>query len=103
MGTERVVSAMPQVGCPMKPASVDSGEQFANDPAVDVGQAHVAAAVEIGQERMVEAQQVQDRGVQVVDVDLDVDGSVAELVGHPVSMAPSDAPAGQPGGETARA
>ena len=35
----------------------------------DVGQPLVAAAVAEGQPRVVEAEQVQDRGVQVVDVD----------------------------------
>ena len=41
-----------------------------DDLAVDVGQAKVAAGVPVGQPLVVEPQQVQDRGVQVVDVDL---------------------------------
>ncbi len=36
--------------------------------AVDVGQAEVAAGVAVGELLVVEAQQVQHRGVQVVDV-----------------------------------
>ena len=49
-------------------------------PAVD-GQPLVAAVAEEGQPLVVEAEQVQDRGVQVVDVDLVLDGVEAELVG----------------------
>ena len=39
--------------------------------AADVGEALVAALEEEGQLAMVEAQQLEDRGVQVVDVDAD--------------------------------
>ena len=52
-----------------------------HDVAVDVGQAEVAAGVAVGQPLVVEAEQVQDRGVQVVDVDLVLDGVVAVVVG----------------------
>ena len=41
---------------------------------VHVGQAEVAAGVAVGELFVVEAQQVQDRGVQVVDVDRVFDG-----------------------------
>ena len=47
----------------------------------DIGQAEVAAVVAVGQLRVVEAEQVQDRGVQVVDADAVDDGLVADLVG----------------------
>ena len=40
-----------------------------DDLALDVGQAKAPAVVEIGQPLVIEAQQVQDRGVQVVDGD----------------------------------
>ena len=50
-------------------AVAGSGHKSRHDVAMDVGKSHVAAAVEVRQERMVEAQQVQDRGVQIVDVD----------------------------------
>ena len=49
--------------------------------AVDVGQAEVAALEAEGEPLVVEAEQVQDRGLQVVDVDLVLDGAEAELVG----------------------
>ena len=40
-----------------------------HDFALDVGQAEVPAVVKIGQPLVIEAQQVKDRGVQVVDRD----------------------------------
>ena len=55
--------------------------------AVDVGQAEVAAGVAVGELGVVEAEQVQDRGVQVVDVDLVLDGVVAVVVGLAVDDA----------------
>ena len=56
-------------------------QKFPDDLAADVGQAEVAALEAVGQPRVVEAEQVQDRGVQVVDVDLVLDGVEAEVVG----------------------
>jgi hypothetical protein len=41
-----------------------------HDSPLHAGQAHVSPGVEVRQERMVEAHQVQDGGVQVVDMDL---------------------------------
>ena len=48
----------------------------------DVGQAEVAALEAEGELQVVEAEQVQDRGLQVVDVDAVFDGVEAELVGR---------------------
>ena len=45
------------------------GEDFRNDPAGDVSQSEVAAAVTIRQFGVVDPEQVQDRGVQIVHVD----------------------------------
>ena len=56
------------------------------DIAGDVGQAEVAAGVAVGELRVVEAQQVQDRGVQIVDVNSVLDGLEAELVGGAVDL-----------------
>ena len=55
--------------------------------AVNVGQAVVAAAVAEGQSRVVEAELVQDRGVDVVDRQRVDDRGVAELVGLAVGDA----------------
>ena len=49
-----------------------------------VGQAEVAAGVAVGERFVVEAQQVEDGGVQVVDVDRLLDGFEAEFVGGAV-------------------
>ena len=45
---------------------------------------------------MVEAEEVQDRRVEVVDVDRVLDGLEAELVGGAVDVPAFDAAAGQP-------
>ena len=62
-------------------------DQLLHHLAVHVGQAEVAAGVAVGELLVVEAQQVQDRGVQVVDVDLVLHGLEAELVGGAVDVA----------------
>ena len=54
-----------------------------------VGQPEVAALVAVGEPLVVDAQQVQHRGVQVVDVHDVVDGVVAELVGRAVARCPA--------------
>ncbi len=59
-----------RAGTPLDRDAELAREDLPNDVAVDVGQAVVAAAVAIGQPLVVEAHQVQDRRVQVVDVDL---------------------------------
>ena len=55
-----------------------------------------------GQPLVVDAEQVQHRRVQVVDLDLVLDGVVAVLVGRAVDRAALDAAAGQPDGEAER-
>ena len=92
-------------------------QQLLHDVPVHVGEAEVAALVLVGELRVVDAQQVQDRGLQVVDVDgaggelvfggLDrvavvVGDVVAVVVGAAVGEAGLDAAAGQPDGEAAR-
>ena len=44
-------------------------QNLADDLPVDVGQAEVAALEAVGEPLVVDAQAVQDRGVQIVDVD----------------------------------
>ena len=55
---------------------------------VDVGQAEVAAGVAISELLVVEAHQVQDRGVQIVDMNRLLGGFEAELVGGAVNVPP---------------
>ena len=52
-----------------------------------VGQTKIAAGVTVGQPFVVEAQQVQQRGVQVVDADSILDGAESEVVGRAVGQA----------------
>ena len=61
-----------------------------------IGQPEVAPGVAVRQLRVVEAEQVQDRRVQIMHVDLLLDGLVAELVGGAINRAALDAAAGQP-------
>ena len=63
------------------------GDHFANDLALHIGQAEVAAGVAERQLFVIEARQMQDRGMQVVHV-ADVLHSVdAEFVGVAVGYA----------------
>ena len=58
-----------------------SGDDVMNDVAFDIGQAKVAAGIAVGEAFVIEAEQVQNRGVQVVDVHLVLGGVVAVVVG----------------------
>ena len=49
---------------------------------MDVGQAEVAAGVAVGEPLVVQAEQVQDRRLQVVDVDRVLGDVEAEVVGR---------------------
>ena len=58
------------------------GQDLPDHVAVDVGEPARRAVVVVGEPLVVEAEQVEDRGVEVVDVDDVLDGLVAELVGR---------------------
>ena len=72
-----------------------------DDVAVDVGEAEVAAGVVVGEAFVVEAQKVEDSGLEVVDVDFFVDDVEAEVIGFSVG-AGFGAAAGHEGGEGLR-
>ena len=74
-------------------------DDVVDDVAVDVGEAEVAAGVAVSEFFVVEAEQVQNGGVEVVDVDYFFDGFEAEFVGGAVDVAAFDAAAGHPDGE----
>src|SRR5262245_6194043 len=57
-----------------------SGQNRLDHVAVDVGQTVIAATVTVGQFLVVQAQQMQNRGVQVMNVDAILDRVPAELV-----------------------
>src|SRR5437868_313381 len=69
------------------------GEEALDDLAVDVRQAVVAALEAVGQLLVVHAEQVEDRRLQVVDVDLVLAHGEAELVALAVAEARLDAAA----------
>src|SRR5690349_256024 len=75
-------------------------QESAHDLSMDIGQAEVPARMPVRQLLVVEPQEPEDGGVQVVDVDLVFDRLEAELVGRAVHLAALHAAAGQPHGET---
>ena len=62
----------------------------------DVGQTKVAARVPVSESSMIEAHQVQNRGVQIVNMYSILDGAKAKLVGSAKGEAPFHASSGQP-------
>ena len=63
------------------------GEEGFDDVAVDVGEAVVAALEAVGESGVVEAEEVEDGGLEVVDVDFVLSDAEAELVGLAVAVA----------------
>ena len=67
-----------------------------HDVPVQVRQPEIPARVAVGQLRVIEAEEVEDRGVEVVDVDGVLFGSEPELVRRSVDCPAFYASAGQP-------
>ena len=74
-------------------------QNWAHHFAGDVGEAEVAAGVAVGEAFVVEAQQVEHGGVQVVDAHGVLDRAEPELVGGAMSHAAPDAATRQPDAE----
>ena len=74
-------------------------QEVVDDVAVDVGEAEVAAGVAVGEFFVIEAEEVEHGGVEIVDVDLVLDGGEAEVIGCAVDVAAFHSAAGHPGGE----
>ena len=64
----------------------ESGDDFLNQLAMNVGQPVIAAAVTIRQPLVVEPHLVQNGRVKIVDVDRLLDRFEAEIVGRAVDM-----------------
>ena len=64
-----------------------------------IGEAEVTASVAVSEAFVVNAQEMENGGVQVVNVDAIVDGAEAEVIAGAVGHAALDAAAGQPHGE----
>ena len=69
-----------------------SRQQCAHDLAVDVGQPEAAALVQVGQAFVIDAEQVQQRGVEIVDVHGMLGDVVGEVVGRAVDETPALTP-----------
>lgn len=78
------------------------GDDFLDEFAVDVGEAHVAAAEAVSELGVIDPHQVHHRGVQVVHGALVFDRLIAVFVGCPGDDAPLHAAARHPEAETER-
>ena len=71
-----------------------------DDPSVHIGQPEVTSGMSPGQPFVIESHEMENRRMQVMDVDLVVLGIPAELVGGSVNRSPPDTTSGQSHGET---
>lgn len=79
----------------------DLRQNLLHDAPLRVGQPELATAVAIGELLVVETEQVQDRGVEIVDRHLARYRFGADLIGRTVTIAGLHAAAGEPHGEAA--
>ncbi len=70
-----------------------------NDVTMNVGEAAVDAVLADRELLVIDSHEVEDSGVDVVDVGFIDDGVVADLVGFTIADAAFDSAAGHPGGE----
>ncbi|CAD72466.1 hypothetical protein-transmembrane prediction [Rhodopirellula baltica SH 1] len=83
------------------PLGCCSGDDFVDGANVfDANQFLVQATIEVGQMVWIESHLMQDRGVQVTDVQRVFDRGGTELVGRPVADAAFDSASGHPHGES---
>src|SRR5688500_11357419 len=83
-------------------ASARLGDDALHHLAAHVGEAVVAAAEAVGELRVVHAEKVEHRGVEIVNGDLVLDREVAVLIRGAVGGTALDAASGQPDGEAER-
>src|SRR5258708_28432373 len=76
------------------PLQYPSGEDIFNDGAGNVGETEVPPAVAIRQFSVIEATEMEDRGMQIVNVDGVFEGLAAELIRRSVHPPAFHAPAG---------
>ena len=79
------------------PRSLKSGQNFLGDFSMHVGQSEVSPGVSIRQLLMIQPEQVQDRGVPVVNVHTPLNRLVAVRIGGSVAETAFDSAAGHPG------
>ena len=78
------------------PGQADSRQNRPHNVATHIRQPKIAALIAISEPVVLDAEQMQQRGVQVVDFDDVLDGVVAQVVGRAVADAALDAAAAQP-------
>src|SRR5258708_2888531 len=78
---------------------LDLRQNLLHHPPINIRQPVIPPRVAEREPLVVEAEEVEDGGVEVVDVDLVLYRAEAEVVGRPVGQAAADAAAGQPGSE----
>ena len=78
---------------------VESREDLPDHLAIDVGEAEIAPLVAPRELLVIKTEEVQDGGVEVVEVDLSGDRTEAECIGLAVHEAAFDSAAGHPGAE----
>ena len=87
-GPSRIPHGIP--GIPGSLAPTSSQAMISVDhSAMDVGQAEVTAGVSAGELLVIEAEELEEGRVEVMDVHLVLDRLVAQLVRSPVHVAPS--------------
>ena len=77
-----------------------SGDDLFDHSAVHIGQPKISTAVAVGQFFVIQTHQMQDGGVQVVNMHFVFDSGETEFIRCTVSHAPLDASTGQPHGKT---
>ena len=73
-----------------------SEENFPHDFSFYVGKTVITATMSVSEAFVIEPQQVQHRGVKVMDVNFAIDRCHTEFVGGPVNVAGPDTAASQP-------
>ena len=77
-----------------------SSDDVIHNVTVDVGQTEVTAAIAVDEPHVVQAEQVEHRGMEVVQVDRSFDRLVTQFVGRTISQSGAYSPTCQPGGVT---
>src|SRR4051794_17671140 len=77
-------------------------QDVVNDVAIHIREPHVSARESERQAGVIDALEMQHRGMQIVNVELALDDLVTELISLAVDRASLNAPAGQPQGKTER-
>jgi len=70
-------------------------DRFENSPG-NIGETEIPSGITIGQSLMVETQEVQDCGMEVMDMNSILDAPKTKLIGLPVSHSPSHTTTGEP-------